>query len=47
MRGLETPIRKTRRQVFAEVAKIAFNSSSETLIDDIESVPYNMINENT
>lgn len=47
MRGLETPIRKTRRQVFAEVAKIAFNSSSETLIDDIEAVPYNIINENT
>lgn len=47
MRGLETPIRKTRRQVFAEVAKIAFNSSSDTLIDDIEAVPYNIINENT
>jgi len=47
MRGLETPIRKTRRKVFAEVAKIAFNSTSETLIDDIESVPYSIINEDT
>ncbi|MBQ8804289.1 MAG: 4Fe-4S dicluster domain-containing protein [Tyzzerella sp.] len=45
MRGLETPIRKTRRKVFAEVAKIAFESTPETLIDDIESVPYNIVNE--
>ena len=47
MRGLETPIRKVRRQVFCEVAKIAFESTSETLIDDIESVPYKIINEDT
>ncbi len=47
MRGLDTPIRRIRRQVFAEVAKIAFNSTSETLIDDIESVPYNLINEDS
>ena len=33
MRGIETPIRRVRRQVFAEVAKIAFESTSETLID--------------
>lgn len=47
MRGLDTPIRRTRRKVFTEVAKIAFESTSETLIDDIESVPYNIINEDT
>lgn len=47
MRGLDTPVRKIRRQVFTEVAKIAFESTSETLIDDIESVPYNIINEDT
>ena len=45
MRGLETPIRKTRRQVFCEVAKIAFNSTSDTLVYDIESIPYKIINE--
>ncbi len=47
MRGLETPIRKVRRQVFGEIARIAFESTSETLIDDIESVPYKIINEDT
>ena len=47
MRGLETPIRVKRREVFKEVAKIAFESTSQTLIDDIESIPYKIINEET
>lgn len=47
MRGLETPIRRVRKQVFTEIAKIAFESTSETLIDDIESVPYKIVNEDT
>ena len=47
MRGIETPIRKVRRQVFSEVAKIAFESTSETLIDDIEEVPYKIVNEDS
>ena len=38
MRGLETPIRRIRRQVFTKVAKLAFESTPETLIDDIEAV---------
>ena len=37
MRGLETPIRRIRRQVFTKVAKLAFESTPETLIDDIEA----------
>ena len=45
MRGLETPIRRIRRQVFTKVAKLAFESTPETLIDDIEAVPYELINE--
>ena len=47
MRGIDTPIRKVRRQVFCEVAKLGFESHSETLKDDIESIPYNIINEDT
>ncbi len=47
MRGLETPIRRIRRQVFTKVAKLAFESTPETLIDDIEAVPYELINEDT
>ena len=46
MRGLETPIRRIRRQVFTKV-KLAFESTPETLIDDIEAVPYELINEDT
>ncbi len=33
MRGIETPITKIRRQVFTEVAKIAFES--DNIKDDI------------
>ena len=45
MRGIDTPIRKVRRQVFSEVAKLGFESNSDTLKDDIEAIPYNIINE--
>ena len=38
MRGIETPITKLRRQVFTEVAKVAFDSKN--LNDDIEAIPY-------
>ena len=47
MRGIETPIRVVRRQVFSEVAKLGFQSQTETLKDDIEAIPYNIINEDT
>ena len=40
MRGLETPVRKIRRQVFREVSKVAFESTSENLIEEIEEIPY-------
>lgn len=38
MRGIETPIKKLRRQVFTEVAKVAFDS--ENVNNDIEAIPY-------
>lgn len=47
MRGLDTPVRKIRRKVFEEVARVAFNSTSETLIRDIEAIPYQIVNEDT
>lgn len=45
MRGLETPVRKIRRQVFEEVAKIALESTPETIVHDIEHIPYKIVNE--
>ena len=45
MRGLETPVRKIRRQVFREVAKVAFESTSENLIEEIEEIPYRLVTE--
>lgn len=47
MRGIDTPVRSIRRQIFSEVAKIAFFSTKETLNDDIEAVPYKIITEDS
>lgn len=38
MRGIETPIKKLRKQVFTEVARVAFDS--QNINDDIEAIPY-------
>lgn len=38
MRGLDTRVRRTRRKVFTEVAKIAYYSTN--MKDDIEALPY-------
>lgn len=38
MRGLDTPVTRLRRQVFKEIAKVAY--SSENINDDIEAIPY-------
>ena len=38
MRGINTPIKELRKQVFTEVAKVAFDSSN--INDDIEAIPY-------
>lgn len=45
MRGLETPVRQVRRRVFKEVARIGFYSDGDALVEDIESIPYNIVNE--
>ena len=38
MRVINTPIKELRKQVFTEVAKVAFDSSN--INDDIEAIPY-------
>ncbi len=38
MRGLDTPITRLRKQVFKEIAKVAY--SSQNINDDIEAIPY-------
>ena len=47
LRGLDTPIRAIRRQVFTEAAKLGLKANSETLLDDIEEIPYKIVNEDT
>ena len=47
MRGLDTPVRRRRRKVFEEIARIAFESTPESLNADLEAVPYRLVNENT
>ncbi len=42
MRGIKTQVREGRRQVFKEVAKLAYHS--ENLIDDMEALPYKIVN---
>ncbi|NLL79024.1 MAG: 4Fe-4S binding protein [Clostridiales bacterium] len=41
MRGIETQVRKMRRRVFMEVAKLAYESKN--LIDDMEALPYKIV----
>lgn len=45
MRNLDTPVRDIRRKIFTEVARIGFESTDETLIHDIEAIPYNIVEE--
>lgn len=45
MRTLDTPIREIRHKIFMEIAKIGFESTDESLIHDIESIPYNIVEE--
>ncbi|HOO27102.1 MAG TPA: 4Fe-4S dicluster domain-containing protein [Lachnospiraceae bacterium] len=41
MRGLDTQVRKYRRQIFREIADLAYNSTN--IIDDIEALPYKIV----
>jgi [FeFe] hydrogenase (group B1/B3) len=45
MRGLDTPVKKIRRKVFTEIAKVGFMSSEETLTADVEAIPYTIVQE--
>lgn len=45
MRGLQTPVRAIRRQVFTEVAKLGFKGSAETLLEDAEEIPFEIVND--
>ncbi|MGN1166188.1 MAG: 4Fe-4S dicluster domain-containing protein [Lachnospiraceae bacterium] len=45
MRGLDTTVRKIRRQVFEEVARLGFTVSDEDLCDEMEAIPYRMVPE--
>ncbi len=44
-RGLDTPVRKTRRAIFKEIAAIGFSASDQELIDRIEAIPYTVVQE--
>ena len=39
-RGLLTPLKKLRRQVFVEVARVAFETERGDIMDAIEAIPY-------
>lgn len=47
VRGLDTTVRKLRRQVFEEVARLGFRANEEnfeeTLNDEVEAIPYRMV----
>ena len=47
MRGLDTQVRAIRRRVFKEVAKLGFEANSETLLEDMEAIPYEIVNDDT
>ncbi len=45
IRGLDTMVRKIRREVFEEVARLGFEGNSDTLNDDMEAIPYKLVND--
>ena len=47
MRGLETPVRAIRRRIFKEVAALGFKGDSENLLNDMEQIPYDIVNEDS
>ena len=47
MRGLHTTVRAIRRRVFTEVAKLGFKADADTLLDDMEAIPYEIVNDDT
>lgn len=45
MRGLDTNVKRIRRKVFKEIARVGFESEPETLVADIEAIPYHIVQE--
>lgn len=45
MRSLDTPVKQIRRKIFTEVARLGFESTDESLIHDIEAIPYSIVEE--
>lgn len=45
MRSLDTNVKRIRRRVFKEIAKAGFESEPETLVADIEAIPYKIVQE--
>ena len=45
MRGIDTPVRKMRREIFKEIAQLAYHS--DNLNDDVEALPYKIVNPET
>ncbi len=45
MRNLDTPVKKIRRQIFAEISRVAFESTDENFQDEIEAIPYHIVQE--
>lgn len=43
MRGIDTQVRQIRRRIFAEISRLGFEADSETLIQDIEAIPYKIV----
>ena len=47
MRGINTTVRRLRRKVFEEVAALGFKANADTLCDDMEAIPYALVNDET
>lgn len=47
IRGLQTTVRSLRRTVFTEVAKLGFKANPDTLLEDLEAIPYEIVNDDT
>lgn len=47
LRGIDTPVRYIRNKVFTEVAKIGFKEDTKSLKDDMEMIPYKIVNDDT
>lgn len=45
MNNQYTPVNEIRRKIFTEIAKIGFFSTDDSLIHDIEAIPYSIVQE--